>query len=163
MNNKIILFLAFIGLIGLSISCEKDETKVILTETPILPTVVSIPSLTFEKIHALDTIVFSCSPVDLGFPVSAKYILEACVSGKAFTTKETMRIYYGDEYAAIKTTVNTVNKLFVAKKLAAGTRSAVDFRVRAVLTISSGTGALGSSANPIQYISETVTDSTTTY
>jgi hypothetical protein len=163
MNNKIFLILAFIGIIGLSAGCEKDETIVKLTANPVLPTIVTIPDLTFDLAHAKDTIVFVCSPTDVGFTASTKYILEACVSGKGFTTKETMRIYFGDEFANIETTVEKVNKLFKAKKLVAGTPSPIDFRVRAQLTVDAGTGALGSSTNPMQYISETVTANTTIY
>ncbi len=163
MKNKIFIFLTFAVMIGLSVSCEKDETIVKLTDNPVYPVVVTVPNLTFSLAHATDTLVFGCSPVDVGFQASTKYILEACVSGKGFTTKETMRIYFGDSYADIKTTVEKVNKLFKGKKIAAGVRSAVDFRVRAQITVDAGTGALGSSTNPLQYISETVTDSTTTY
>lgn len=163
MKNKIFLSLAFAALIGLVLSCEKDETIVKLTEEPVYPTILSLPDLTFDIAHKADTIVFVCSPVDLGFQASTKYVLEACVSGKGFTTKETMRIYFGDEYAEIKTTVDKVNKLFKGKKVVVGTKTAIDFRVRAQLTVDSGTGALGSSTNLLQYISETVTDSTVIY
>ena len=31
MNKKLLIFLTFIGLIGLLASCEKDETKVVLS------------------------------------------------------------------------------------------------------------------------------------
>jgi len=163
MKNKIFLSLAFTALMGLMLSCEKDETIVKLTEDPIYPTITTLPDLTFELAHSTDTIVFVCSPVDLGFQASTKYVLEACVSGKDFLAKETMRIYFGDEYAEIKTTVDKVNKLFKGKKVVAGTKTAIDFRVRAQLTVDSGTGALGSSTNLLQYISETVTDSTIIY
>jgi hypothetical protein len=163
MKNTIFLFLAFLWLTGLLVSCEKDETIVKLTENPVLPKVVTLPNLIFDKAHENDTIVFVCSPIDFGYGISAKYALEAVVSGKEFSTKETMRIYYGDDYAEIKTTIIKVNKLFKGKKIVAGTKSAVDFRIRAVLTVDAGSGALGSSTNPLEYISETVTDSTITY
>ncbi len=154
MKNKRFLLLTFIGLTGLMVSCEKDETIVKLTENPVLPQVVTLPSLIFDKAHENDTIVFVCSPIDFGYGVSSKYALEACVSGKGFTTKETMRISYGDDYAEIKTTIIKVNKLFKGKKIVAGTKSAVDFRVRAVLTVDAGSGALGSSTTPLEYISK---------
>ncbi len=37
MNNKLSIFLTIIGLIGLLSGCEKDETKVTLSDNTIVP------------------------------------------------------------------------------------------------------------------------------
>ena len=163
MNNKIILFLSFIGLIGLLVACEKDETKVIISSNPTYPTIVTLPDLTFEKGSSPDTIVFRCTPANIGFSASMKYKLQACQSGLAFKTTSTIQIYFGDQDTLIRVSEKAVNKLFKPKKYVPGVATPTEFRVIAIATVDAGTGALGSSTNPLQFISEVTTHDVTVY
>jgi hypothetical protein len=163
MNKYIILFLTFIGLIGLLSNCEKDETKIYMPKDPILPEIVTFPDLTLEKANALDTLAFIGTPIDPGFVASANYFLEACASGTNFPAgAATTRVYFGKQDTLITMTEEALNKMFY-KKFPPGTPAPVDFRIRTLLVIDAGTGSPGSSADPQQYISEIYTETISTY
>lgn len=163
MKNNIILFLTFIGLIGLLFSCEKDETKVYMPTDPILPEIVTFPDLTLEKVNALDTLAFIGTPIDPGFTASAGYFLEACASGSKFPAGAgTIRIYFGKQDTLITITEEALNKLFY-KKFPPGAPAPIDFRIRTLLTVDAGTGSPGSSADPLVYLSEIYTENISTY
>jgi hypothetical protein len=163
MKKNRFLIMSFIGLIGLLISCEKDETKVVMLKDPVAPKFVTFPDLTLEKVSAKDTLRFIGTLVDLGFTASADYILEACVSGTGFLSGAgTIRIYIGKQDTLILLTEEAVNKILV-KKFPAGVAAAVDFRIRAQMKLDSGTGALGSNSKPMEYISEIKTVNVITY
>jgi len=159
MNKNLLKYITIIGLIiGLS-SCEEDGEKVIMLDNPIPPTIVSFPDLTFSSDKASDTLVFIGTPVDIGFQASAKYYIEASTAGDNFAKPLTIITAVQD--TMLKVTVNDVNKLMV-KKFKAGT-TVVDFRIRAVIVVDAGTGALGSSANPLSFVSDTKTVTATLY
>lgn len=159
MIKNLLKYITVIGLASVMFSCEKDEVKVYMLDNPIPPTIVSMPDLTLQNSNAADTLVFVGTPVDPGFQASVKYYLEACATGDNFTKPLTVITNIHDE--ALKITVGDLNKVMV-KKFKAGQVS-VDFRIRAVLAVDSGTGALGSSTNPLAYISGTKTDTVTIY
>lgn len=160
MKNKLIIFLAFIGLIGLSTSCEKDEIRVYMSGDPIPPALVTIPDLTLLRANATDTIYFVGTPIDPGFVASANYYLEACVAGTNFET--IIRIWAGTQDTSINVVVSTLNKLLL-KTFPEFQLSDIDFRIKATLKFDAGTGAVGSIANPLEYFSSAVSASAILY
>lgn len=160
MKNRIILFLAIIGLAGLFTSCEEDGEKVFFSENPIPPALVTVPDLTLERNNATDTLVFTGSAVDPGFIASANYFLQACPAGTGF--ENPVQIYSGVTVDTIKITVSELNTIML-KAFPADQASDVDLRIRAVLTVDAGTGAPGTGDNPMEYLSETTTASVTVF
>lgn len=160
MSIKSIIYLAFVGLIGLLSACEKDGTTVVMLANPTAPTIQTIPDLTLKRTNGTDTLTFVGTAVDPGFQASATYILEAALSGTNFADPVT--VISGVQDKAMKITVSDLNGLLL-KKFPADEASSIDFRIRAVLIVDSGTGATGSSSNPLQYTSETKTASVTIY
>lgn len=160
MNKKIFILLAFIGLIGLFSSCEKDEDKATMLENPIVPSIKTMPSLAFSRANGSDTIEFVGTPVDPGFTASATYYLEACANGNNFAN--VVQLYSGVQVSSIKFTVSDINSLLL-KKFPGDATSSVDFRIRCLLVFDAGTGALGTSSNPVEYTSATTTADVTLY
>lgn len=155
MNKNLILYLTFIGLIGLLSNCEKDETKAVLTN-PVAPTITTLPDLTLQRAHALDTIVFVGTAVDPGsFRLSANYFLEACVTGNNF--RDSVLLFSGIQDTLMKFTVTALNGILLTK-FPADAVSSVDFRIRSVLARDAGTGAV-----PMIYISDKKTANVTIY
>lgn len=155
--------LKYITIIGLAISlfsCEKDELKVYMLDNPIPPSIVSMPDLILQQSKAADTLVFVCTPVDPGFQASAKYFLEVAAAGTDFAKPLTLLTNVHVE--AFKITVGDLNKAMV-RKFKAGQGISVDFRVRATLVVDAGTGALGTSTNPLNFSSDTKTVAVTIY
>lgn len=151
MKRKFILYIALIGLIGLMTSCEKDGTNVVMLKDPIAPTLNTIPNLILERTNGTDTLIFTGTPVDPGFEASTSYYLEACASGNNFV--DAAIILTAVNVDELKITVSDLNGILL-KKLPADVTSSVDLRIRAVLVVDAGTGALGTSANPLEYISD---------
>ncbi|MDP4208383.1 MAG: SusE domain-containing protein [Bacteroidota bacterium] len=161
MNKNLIIYLTFIGLIGLLFSCQKDETKVEMLSSPIVPTLKTLPgSLTLQRAHGTDTLVFTGTAVDPGFHASATYFLEACATGNNF--KDSVVILSDVQDAIMKITVSDLNGALL-KKFPADQVSSVDFRIRSVLVVDAGTGAPGTSAKPFVYKSPSKTASVTVY
>lgn len=151
MKRKFILYIALIGLIGLVAGCEKDGTNVVMVKDPAAPTLNTIPNLILERANGTDTLVFTGTPVEPGFEASTSYYLEACASGNNFT--DVAIILTTVDVDVLKITVSDLNGILL-KKLPADVTSSVDLRIRAVLVVDAGTGALGTSAQPLEYISE---------
>jgi hypothetical protein len=160
MKSKLIIYLAFLGLIGLFTSCEKDGDKVVMLADPIAPTIKTLPDLTLTRANGTNTLTFVGTPVDPGFVASANYFLEACVSGTNFADPVT--IYNGVKNTEMKITVSDLNGILL-KKLPSDQSSAVDFRIRAILVVDAGTGAPGTGSDPMEYISPVVTANVSTY
>lgn len=154
------IYLAFIGLIGLLFSCEKDETKVIMSASPVVPTLTTVPDLTLQRTKGTTTLEFVGTAVDPGFTASANYFLEACASGNNFANPISM--ISGTNPTSMKISVSDLNGLLI-KKFPTDQTSAVDIRLRAVLVVDAGTGAPGTSSAPFEYISATKTANVTTY
>ncbi|MDP4240750.1 MAG: SusE domain-containing protein [Bacteroidota bacterium] len=160
MNKKSIIYLAFIGFMGLLLSCQKEESKVVMLSSPIAPTIKTLPNLTLQRAHGTDTLVFAGTPVNPGFQASATYFLEACAKGNNF--KDSVVIYSGQQDASIKITVSDLNKILL-KKFTGDQVSSVDFRIRAVLAVDAGTGAPGTVDKPFTYNSTAQNANVTLY
>jgi hypothetical protein len=154
MKTKSIIYLAFIGLIGLLSSCEKDGTNIKILNNPNPPTITVIPDLTLLRTNAAGIVEFQGTPVDPGFAASATYFLEVCLSGTGFSNP--LLLYSGIQDSSIKFTVMDLNGLLL-KKFPADQVTSVDFRLRAVLSLDAGTGALGTGTRPLQYSSNPTT------
>lgn len=137
MNKKIFIYLSFIGLIGLLLSCEKDETKAVLADNPILPTIKTMPDLTLKRANGLNVLEFVGTPLEAGFQASTTYYLEACAKGNNF--QDALTILSDKQNVSMKITVADLDGILL-KKFPADQVSSIDFRMRAVLSLSSGTG-----------------------
>ncbi|HLN53705.1 MAG TPA: SusE domain-containing protein [Lentimicrobium sp.] len=153
MKSKFIIYLAFIGLLGLFTSCEKDGDTVTMKD-PVAPSLTTIPDLTLERANGTETLVFVGTPVDPGFEASANYTLEAAAAGTNFADPVTILTTVHPEEMSI--TVSDLNGILL-KKFPADQASNVEFRLKAVLVVDSGTGAAGSASSPMVYISEVKT------
>ncbi|MEX0986404.1 MAG: SusE domain-containing protein [Bacteroidales bacterium] len=160
MKNRILILLTLIGLTGLFTSCENDGEKIVISSNPIPPALLTVPDLTLERANATDTLVFEGSVVDPGFTASATYILEACASGTDF--EDVIRIYSGTRVEEIKITVSELNTIML-KKFPADQASDIDLRIRAMLVVDAGTGAPGTSSQPMEYFSDIVAATVTVF
>jgi len=154
MKKNLIIFLSLIGLIGLLSSCERDDVKVVMLENPIAPTIESMPALSLARANGAVLLSFAGTPVDPGFQASTTYFLEACLHGNNFA--DALVIYTGIQDTLIKMATSDLNGLLL-KKFTADQITSVDFRIRAVLTVDAGTGAPGTSSNPLVYTSAITT------
>ena len=154
MNKNLKIFIFLVGLIGLLNSCEKDGLKVVMLDNPIAPTLTTVPDLTMQRNNAADTLEFTGTAVDPGFQASVKYYLEACVSGTNFADPVTLISDSQDN--TMKITVGDLNDILI-KYFTPDQTTSVDLRIRASLVVDAGTGALGTSSNPLDYSSEVQT------
>jgi hypothetical protein len=138
MNKKLLIYLTFIGLIGLLFSCQKDETKAVFLDNPVAPIIQSVPDLTLKRANGTNILNFVGTPVEPGFQASATYYLEACAKGTNFV--DAVQIYSGNQDLSIQITVSDLDGILL-KKFPADKVSSLDFRIRAVLSLSSGTGS----------------------
>lgn len=138
MNKKIFIYLTFIGLIGLLFSCEKEGTKAVLLDSPIVPTITTVPNLTLKRANGLNVLEFIGTPVDAGFQASTTYYLEACAKGNNFV--DVLSLLSDVQDLSMKITVADLDAKLLTK-FPADKVSAVDFRIRSVLSLSSGTGS----------------------
>jgi len=138
MNKKIFIYLTFIGLIGLLFSCEKEGTKAVLLDSPIAPTITTVPDLTLKRANGLNVLEFIGTPVNAGFQASATYYLEACVKGNNFV--DVLSLLSDVQDLSMKITVADLDAKLLTK-FPADKVSTVDFRIRSVLSLSSGTGS----------------------
>lgn len=155
MKKNIIFSILFIGLIGVLASCEKDETKTVISDNPTAPTITTFPGLTLKRDNGKDTLEFKGTPVNPGFTASATYYLEADTSGNNFANP--VIIKSGIQNSSFKITVSDLNGLLI-KKFPADKVSTLDFRMRAALVIDAGTGY-----TPLEYSSATKTAEVTLY
>lgn len=157
---KKLIYITFIGLLGLLYSCEKDGDQIFMLENPAAPTIVSMPDLTLERNNGTDILEFPITPVDPGFVASAQYFLEACATGDDFAN--VIPILNQNLPETFEITVADLNGLLL-KKFPADEASSVDFRVRASLVVDGGTGAPGTSDDSFVYNSAIETASVTLY
>jgi hypothetical protein len=160
MKKNLIIYLTFIGLLGLFTGCEEDGTKVVILTNPIAPTLKTVPDLTLSRANASEVLEFVGTPVDPGFQTSANYVLEACAAGNAFA--DAVTVYSGIQDTSIKITQSDLNGILL-KKFPADAVSSVDFRIRSVLVVDAGTGAPGTTSDPMVYSSAARTADVTTY
>lgn len=157
---KKLIYITFIGLLGLLASCEKDGDQVFILENPTAPSIVSMPDLTLERSNGTEILEFVTTPADPGFVASAKYFLEACAAGNGFN--DVIPILNNIDGSSFKISVSDLNGILL-KKFPADETSAVDFRVRSQLVVDAGTGAPGASDDSFVYASETETANVTLY
>jgi len=138
MNKKLLKYFALIGLIGLLFSCQKDETRAVLLDNPTLPTIQTMPDLTLKRANGLTVLEFVGTPIDPGFQASVTYYLEACAKGDNF--KDATLIMSDSQDLSMKITVANLDGILL-KKFPADLVSSIDFRIRSVLSLSSGTGS----------------------
>ena len=138
MNKKIFIYLTFIGLIGLLFSCQKEGTKAVLMDNPITPTISSVPNLTLKRTNGVNMLEFVGTAVDPGFQASVTYYLEACAKGTNFA--DPILIMSDKQCLSMKISVGDLDGILL-KKFPADQVSSVDFRIRSVLSLSSGTGS----------------------
>lgn len=160
MKNKLYRFLTILGLIALFTGCEKDGEKIVMLDDPIPPAILTMPNLTLDRANAGDSLEFIGTPVDPGFTASANYFLEACLAGTGFA--EIAQVWTGVAVSSIKMTVGDINGILL-KKFPADQASSLDFRLRSVLIVDAGSGALGTSTSPLEYISSTQNANVTIY
>jgi hypothetical protein len=160
MKKHILIFLTFIGLIGLFTGCEEDQTKVVMLSNPIAPTLVTMPDLTLTRANGSQVLEFKGTPVDPGFAASATYFLEACATGTNFA--DPVVVYSGAQDLSIKVTASDLNGMLL-KKFPADAVSQTDWRIRSVLIVDAGTGAPGTSTDPFVYSSAPKSASVTLY
>ena len=151
--KKLIFYITILGL--LLNACKKDETKVVIMSNPTPPTLESLPDLTLQRAHGMDTLVFVGTPVDPGFQASATYFLEVCATGNNF--KDSLSVLSSTQDASLKITVSALNGILL-QKFDADVASALDFRIRSVLSVDAGTGA-----KPMIYSSEPVSANVTIF
>jgi len=138
MNKKIFIYLTFIGLISLLFSCKKDETRAVLMDNPIAPTIQSVPGLTLKRANGVNLLEFIGTAVDPGFQASATYYLEACAKGNNF--QDAILLLSDKQDLSMKITVADLDGMLLTK-FPADQVSSIDFRIRSVLSLSSGTGS----------------------
>jgi hypothetical protein len=160
MKKNLIIYLTFIGLIGLLAGCEEDQTKVVMLTNPVAPTLKTMPDLTLSRANGSQVLEFIGTPVDPGFNASATYFLEACASGTDFA--DPVVVYSGSQDLSIKITASDLNGMLL-KKFPADAVSETDWRIRAVLVVDAGTGAPGTSTKPFSYPSVSKSASVTLY
>ena len=157
---KKLKYFAFIALAGLFWGCEKDETKVIFSDSPVVPTLQTVPDLSLKRADGNKTIEFTGTEVDPGFKASATYILEICKSGTNFADPVTL--FSGIFPNSMKMTVSDLNAALL-RKFPADKQTSADLRLRAQLVVDAGTGAPGTSTNPMEYMSPVKTVNVTPY
>ncbi|MDP2336026.1 MAG: SusE domain-containing protein [Bacteroidota bacterium] len=138
MYKKIYLYLTFIGLIGLLFSCQKDETKAVLLDNPTAPMIQSVPDLTLKRANGVNILEFVGTPVEPGFQASVTYYLEVCAKGNNF--QDATLILSDSQDLSMKITVADLDGILL-KKFPSDQVSSLDFRIRSVLSLSSGTGS----------------------
>lgn len=156
---KKLIYITFVGLLGLLFACEKDGDQIFLPDNPTAPTIVSMPDLTLERNNGTNSLEFVGTEVDPGFVASARYFLEACASGNEFS--DVISILSGNT-PSFSITVSDLNGILL-KSFPGDEVSSVDFRIRARLVVDAGTGAPGASDDTFEYNSATETASVTLY
>jgi len=153
MRKYTLIVLAFVGLISLFSSCEKDETRATMLANPIAPTLTTVPDLVLKRVEATKQLQFVGTSADFGFQSSVTYNLEADKAGNQFKTP----ILIGSgKTPTFNTTVTALNSILIAS-LPLDQTIAMEFRIRAALTIEA------SGAKPIVAISPVKAVSVTTY
>jgi starch-binding outer membrane protein SusE/F len=154
MKRKLFLLIGFIGLIAFFTSCEKDETRIVISDNPVPPSIETIPSLALKRTDANKDIVITAKPVEVGFKASVTYILEAAAAGTDFAN--VVELFSGTKVEEIKFKVSDLNGLFL-RRFKADESVNVDFRIRAILVVDAGASA------PMEYVSATKTAQVTPF
>lgn len=130
MRKSIFYIITALGLLSLN-SCEKDETKAVLSSNPVAPTL-SVPaslSTDFTRANGASSIKFMGKAADLGFKASIKYTLEADTSAK-FVKPVSIASAYVDTFSM---TISDLNTLLL-KQFTADSAQTIHFRVKTYVT-----------------------------
>jgi len=157
---KRIKYSIFVVLLVTVLACEKDETKVIMLDNPVVPTIKTMPDLTLKRSEGTKVLTFTGTPVDPGFRASANYFLEISKTGNNFA--DAVILLSDIQDTSMKITVTDLNAGLL-KKFTPDQINSVDFRIRAVLVVEAGTGAPGTSTKPFEYNSATKTVNATPF
>ncbi len=113
-------------------SCEKDETKAVLSDTPGEPGL-NVPSteLVLQRANATQVLVFSGAAADFGFQAAVSYTLEAIKSGNSFDSPSIIATAAVDTFAL---TVADLNAKLLDLGIAEYSATQVEMRVKATLT-----------------------------
>lgn len=141
-------------------ACEKDGDKVVMKSSPAAPAITTMPDLTLSRATGSNMLEFVITAVDPGFNASANYFVEAAVAGTNFA--DPVVVLTSPLPGSLKISVSDLNGILL-KKIPADQVSSVDFRVRSVLIVDAGTGAVGTSSNPLVYSSDAKTVNVTVY
>ncbi len=157
MKNKI-TYILLIAMAVIFSACEKDEEKIIMSDSPVPPSLITIPGLTMERSNASDTLTFVGTLLDPGFVASVTYTLEACAAGNGF--EDVVTLYTDVQDTSMKITVSDLNTMLL-DVLPADSTSSVDLRITASMVTDAGTGA--NEDILFDYTSDSYTQSATIY
>ena len=160
MNKKFFIYITLVTLLGLFASCEKDETRIVMLDNPVPPSLTSVPDLTLQRTNGSQTLEFKGTHVDSGFTASASYFLEADLAGYNFASP--LVLVTDIQAESLKIGVSDLNGILL-KKFPADKATAAELRIRSVLVVDAGTGVRGTGTNPFEYISEKVNANITPY
>ena len=135
MKNKLLILIAFLGMLSFY-ACENDETKAILSATPVVPTLDEVSDLVLARDKSADSIFIKGKEADFGYTASVLYILEAAVKGTDFA--EPIELQKMELVNSFKFTVNSLNSILI-ETLPEDEVASLELRVRAEI-ISSETG-----------------------
>jgi starch-binding outer membrane protein SusE/F len=153
MRKYIYILLAFVGLISLLSSCKKDETKTVLKENPVPPSLTTVPNLKLERVNSANVLQFVGTEADFGFTASTTYYLEVDLAGNNFQKAVSITSHSTDTF---NISVDAMNAILI-RNYTADSTYAVQFRVRASLLVEN------SNPKPILAISDPVDVNVTTY
>jgi hypothetical protein len=112
-------------------SCEKDETRAVLSDTPGEPGL-NVPSteLVLQRANATQVLVFSGAAADFGFQAAISYSLEAVIAGSSFDSPTTLATAAADTFAL---TVADLNAKLLEMGIAEYSATQVEMRVKAIV------------------------------
>lgn len=136
MKKNLLIYLTFFGLVGLLFSCDKAGINAFLLDKPVAPSLTTIPSLVLKRASGLNVLEFVGTAFDPGYKASVTYYLEGCAKGNNFV--DVFQIVSDKQDLSLKITVADLDGILL-KKFPADAVSSIDFRIRAALSLSSGT------------------------
>jgi len=151
MKIYLLYFVLFVGLVSL-FSCEKDESKLTLSATPVAPTLTPVSALVLKRLESTNPIVIAGTKADFGFQASVVYDLEADLAGNQFKNPIALASSVVDTF---KFTVASLNTKLIAT-LPQDKLNSLELRVKATMKVSS-------SGTPVTVISTSSPVSITTY
>jgi hypothetical protein len=132
--KKTAIFLTFLLITSLFISCERDEEKAVIRKTITPNTLSSLSAAAFalEMEDAAEVFqTFDWSEVDYGFEASVTYTVQLAVKGNNFAVPVTVASVNDKQEASIM--VGDFNKILLDMELEPGTAADLEFRVAATI------------------------------
>jgi len=152
MKNNLLIFIILIGFFGI-LSCEKDETRAILSTSPAAPSITKADNVVLKRADATKLIEIIASKADFGFEASVKYTLEADVVGNQFKSPIVLGVANEPTFSV---SVFDLNNALI-KTLPTDKLAKMELRVKALVVSSSA------STKPIETVSATKAIDITTY